>query len=100
MTDIPFPDKEGLMRLFHAKADLFLLNDNIGGKDVFSLIEELKAPAEYIIVSRDPALGVKAFESGAAGFLVHPVSPEKMALALWRAYERLWFRPRGKVKRD
>jgi|MTBAKSStandDraft_1061840.scaffolds.fasta_scaffold27434_3 DNA-binding NarL/FixJ family response regulator len=83
-----------------AEADLLILNDDLLKKDFAGFIEELKNRSEFIIVSSDPALGIKAFEKGAAGFLVHPVTPEKMALALWRAYERLCFRPRSERKRD
>lgn len=91
--DIPLTE-DSIERILKVRADLFLLNDRINGQESFALIEEAEWPGEVIIVSRDPALGVKAFEKGAAGFLIHPVTPEKMALALWRAYERLWFRGR------
>ncbi len=83
-----------------AETDLLLLNDDLGGMDVFSFMERRATPSEFIIVSSDPALGIKAFEHGAAGFLVHPVTPEKMAIALWRAYEQLCFHPRREGKRD
>ena len=100
VRDLFVPCKENLEMALSAETDLLLLNDDLGGMDVFSFMERRTTPSEFIIVSGDPALGIKAFEHGAAGFLVHPVTPEKMALALWRAYEQLCFHPRRERKRD
>jgi len=71
--------------------ELLICHEDNGVTDISGYTRDLKRNPEYLILSHDPAVGIRALERGAV-FLQYPVTPEKMALALWRAYENLLFK--------
>lgn len=73
------------IKLFHeTKPDLIFLDVQIPKRDGFSLLPELQPPPEIIFVTAYDTFAVKAFEVNAMDFLVKPVHPDRLALALAR----------------
>lgn len=64
------------------KPDLIFLDVQMPRRDGFSLLPELQPVPDIIFVTGYDAFAVKAFEVNAVDYLIKPVIPERLALAL------------------
>lgn len=68
---------------FHAhRPNLIFLDVQMPKRDGFSLLPELRPVPEIIFVTAYDVFAVKAFEVNAADFLLKPIRPDRLALAL------------------
>lgn len=64
--------------------DLVFLDVQMPKKDGFSLLPDLRPVPDIIFITAYDCFAVKAFEVNAVDFLVKPIVPERLALALSR----------------
>jgi len=75
-------DALALYRKF--QPDLIFLDVQMPKKDGFSLLPDLRPVPDIIFITAYDCFAVKAFEVNAVDFLVKPIVPERLALALSR----------------
>jgi two-component system LytT family response regulator len=74
---------------FHAhRPNLIFLDVQMPKRDGFSLLPELRPLPEIVFVTAYDVFAVKAFEVNAADFLLKPIQPDRLALALARLTRR------------
>lgn len=75
---------EAISQFQRLKPDLIFLDVQMPKRDGFSILPELRPVPEIIFTTAYDFFAVKAFEVNAVDFLVKPIAPERLELALTR----------------
>ena len=82
---------EALEKVEALRPDLLLLDIKMAGKDGFDVVEALEGPfvPQVIFVTAFDNFAIKAFEIGAADYVLKPVELDRLTAALERARKSL-----------
>jgi two-component system LytT family response regulator len=80
---------EALEEIAELKPDVVLLDIEMPGFDGFEVVQQLENPPAIVFVTAYDEYAVRAFEANAIDYLLKPVRPERLEVALARVRERL-----------
>jgi two-component system LytT family response regulator len=75
---------EAIAEFHRVRPDLIFLDVQMPRRDGFSILSELQPAPDIIFVTAYDCFAVKAFEVNAVDYLVKPIPPERLTLALAR----------------
>ena len=78
---------EALAKINELQPDLLFLDVQMPGKSGFDLLESIGEPPHVIFTTAYDEFALRAFEVNALDYLVKPITPERLALALNRVRE-------------
>ena len=74
--------------LLRTRPDVVFLDIQLGKRSGFELLEHIDPETAVVFVTAFDAYAVKAFETSAVDYLVKPVGPDRLTLALERVRDR------------
>lgn len=80
---------EGIAQAAALRPDLLLLDIQMPGGSGFDLLDALDEPPEVIFTTAYDQYALRAFEASALDYLLKPIQPQRLAMALERAALRL-----------
>ncbi|HVV47087.1 MAG TPA: LytTR family DNA-binding domain-containing protein [Bryobacteraceae bacterium] len=80
---------EALEEIAELKPDVVLLDIEMPGFDGFEVVQQLENPPAIVFVTAYDEYAVRAFEANAIDYLLKPVRPERLEIALGRVRERM-----------
>lgn len=80
---------EGVEQIHRLRPDLIFLDISMPPTDGFSMLEQLDHVPYVIFVTAYDQYALKAFEVNALDYIVKPMKPERLAVAMERAVKRL-----------
>jgi two-component system LytT family response regulator len=79
--------REAVGRIRELRPDLVFLDIQMPGWDGFRVIEELEAPPYIVFATAFDEYALRAFDAAAVDYLLKPIDPKRLAVAVERALD-------------